>query len=137
VVFLTAKSGNEDRIRSLTSGAIEYIPKPFAVNDLKLRIAAILKNIEEQTEWQVEEMKRSLIEILSKSGKSGKIKDDYIFLKCRELGFAQRETEVAVLYSTGMSYKEIANRLFISEKTVSSHIQRILAKTNTNNRLIF
>lgn len=41
-VFLTAKSGISEEIRGLSSGAIDYIQKPFAVEALKARIKALL-----------------------------------------------------------------------------------------------
>jgi DNA-binding response OmpR family regulator len=43
VIFLTAKSLKEDRIEGLTIGADDYITKPFSVEELLLRIRAVLK----------------------------------------------------------------------------------------------
>ncbi len=43
VLFLTAKSMIEDRIRGLAAGGDDYLPKPFALRELLLRVAAILK----------------------------------------------------------------------------------------------
>ncbi len=43
VIFLTAKSLKEDRIEGLTIGADDYITKPFSVEELMLRIRAVLK----------------------------------------------------------------------------------------------
>ena len=42
-----------------------------------------------------------------------------------ERGLTERQTEVLKLRATGKSYKEIAATLFLSEKTVSSHLVRI------------
>ena len=46
VIFLTAKSLKEDRIEGLTIGADDYITKPFSVEELLLRIRAVLKRSE-------------------------------------------------------------------------------------------
>jgi DNA-binding NarL/FixJ family response regulator len=46
----------------------------------------------------------------------------------------RREQEVLLLLSEGLGQMEIASRLFISEKTVGSHIQHILAKLGVRSR---
>jgi DNA-binding response OmpR family regulator len=45
IIFLTAKSLNEDRIKGLKLGADDYISKPFQMEELILRIEAILKRV--------------------------------------------------------------------------------------------
>jgi len=43
IVFLTAKSLKEDRIKGFNYGCDDYITKPFSTEELSLRIKAILK----------------------------------------------------------------------------------------------
>jgi DNA-binding response OmpR family regulator len=43
ILFLTAKSLTEDKIRGFKSGADDYLTKPFSFDELDLRIKAILK----------------------------------------------------------------------------------------------
>ena len=47
---------------------------------------------------------------------------------------AKREVEVAHLVAEGLSNKQIAGRLFISEATVASHIRHIMDKLGVNSR---
>ena len=47
---------------------------------------------------------------------------------------SEREREVAQLAAAGLRNKEIAQRLFISEETVKSHIRSIFNKTNIDRR---
>ena len=49
-------------------------------------------------------------------------------------GLSDREREVARLAAEGLRNKEIAQRLFISEETVKSHIRSIFNKTNIDRR---
>jgi DNA-binding response OmpR family regulator len=48
IVFLTGQSLKEDRIRGLTLGADDYLTKPFSMEELYLRIRAILKRVKVQ-----------------------------------------------------------------------------------------
>lgn len=43
IIFLTARSLKEDRIKGFRTGADDYITKPFSTEELKLRIEAILR----------------------------------------------------------------------------------------------
>ena len=43
ILFLTAKTKDEDKISGLTAGADDYLGKPFNVDELLLRIKAILR----------------------------------------------------------------------------------------------
>jgi len=43
IIFLTAKAMKEDRIKGLKLGADDYVTKPFSIEELTLRIKAVLK----------------------------------------------------------------------------------------------
>jgi DNA-binding NarL/FixJ family response regulator len=49
-------------------------------------------------------------------------------------GLTPREAEVLSLIAAGLSNSEIAERLFVSEGTVKSHINRIFAKIDARDR---
>ena len=46
-----------------------------------------------------------------------------------------RETEVLRMVAKGMSYKQIAERLFLSHRTVQNHVQNTLRKLQMHNRV--
>jgi DNA-binding response OmpR family regulator len=43
ILMLSARSEIADRVRGLDSGADDYLPKPFAVAELRARVAALLR----------------------------------------------------------------------------------------------
>jgi DNA-binding CsgD family transcriptional regulator len=53
----------------------------------------------------------------------------------RKYGLSPRETEVAALIVDGRSYQETADSLFISIKTVKTHISRVYEKTACPNKV--
>ena len=51
-----------------------------------------------------------------------------------EFGITRRESEIVALVALGLSNKEIAVRLYVSEATVKTHMYRILRKAGVGNR---
>lgn len=49
-------------------------------------------------------------------------------------GLSNREAEVAELVTQGLSNKEVANQLFVTEKTVKFHLTNIYKKMNLKSR---
>ena len=48
IIFLTARSMTEDKITGLTIGGDDYIPKPFSMEELLLKIKIFLKRSQSQ-----------------------------------------------------------------------------------------
>lgn len=55
VLFLTAKGKDEDKIEGFRAGADDYLSKPFNMEELQLRIQAILRRVQEPEEAAEEE----------------------------------------------------------------------------------
>ena len=47
----------------------------------------------------------------------------------------ERETEILKMVAKGMSYKQIAERLVLSHRTVQNHVQNTLRKLQMHNRV--
>jgi two-component system response regulator RpaA len=45
ILFLTAKAKDDDKIEGFRAGADDYLTKPFNMEELKLRVAAILRRV--------------------------------------------------------------------------------------------
>jgi len=54
--------------------------------------------------------------------------------RLRELGITPREREILELIATGLSNREIAERLFVSENTVKTHSSRLFDKLSAKRR---
>jgi DNA-binding CsgD family transcriptional regulator len=54
--------------------------------------------------------------------------------RLRELGITPREREILELIANGLSNREIAERLFVSENTVKTHSSRLFDKLSAKRR---
>jgi DNA-binding NarL/FixJ family response regulator len=54
--------------------------------------------------------------------------------KVKELEITSREYEVLQAISEGLSNKEIASKLFLSESTIKTHVSNLLVKLNAKRR---
>ena len=54
--------------------------------------------------------------------------------KLRELGITRRELEILELIASGLSNREIAEKLFVSENTVKTHSSRLFDKLSAKRR---
>jgi DNA-binding response OmpR family regulator len=86
ILFLSAKSLVEDKIRGLSLGADDYITKPFSIDELVLRMEVFLKRSSIQS---------PIPESLFKMGNlTIDFKNQCIFLPDRTIELTQRENEL-------------------------------------------
>lgn len=56
ILFLTARTRDEDKIAGLMAGADDYLCKPFNIDELLLRIQAVLRRTRNQKKRKIEDM---------------------------------------------------------------------------------
>ncbi|AKA35296.1 response regulator transcription factor [Flagellimonas lutaonensis] len=54
--------------------------------------------------------------------------------KMKELGISEREYEVLLEISNGLSNREIGEKLFVSESTIKTHVSNLLVKLDAKRR---
>ena len=62
---------------------------------------------------------------------AGFVRDD---AACERLGITERELEVLALIAQGLSTREMADRIHVSENTVKTHASRVFAKLGARRR---
>lgn len=53
VLMITAKDATEDIVTALSSGADDYIVKPFKLREVEARIAAVMRRVHPPAHWRV------------------------------------------------------------------------------------
>ncbi len=107
VIFLTAYGSITQSVQAIKAGAVDFLTKPVEGNLLLERVReAMSQNLQHQ---EHSEHHRELLARLS--------------------SLTAREQEVMALAVTGLTNKEIAQRLNISHRTVEIHRARVMHKT--------
>ncbi len=105
ILFVSGdRTDSLDRVAGLLLGGDDYLVKPFATEELLARIRVLLRRLAERKG-------------------NGHHKP-----------LTMREHEVLKLLADGFDQRQIAERLVISRKTVSTHIERILTKLDVHSR---
>lgn len=131
IIMLTAKSSDEDIINGLSLGADDYVPKPFSVAELILRVKAVLRRasvgIESERVLEIDGAVR--IDLDNLSGVNGD----------EPLSFTRRESEILRYLSAHsdrpVSREELLNKVWgyarnaaIETRTVDIHIAKLRRK---------
>jgi DNA-binding NarL/FixJ family response regulator len=113
-------------LTAVRSGALGYVLEDASAED----VVAAIRNVEQGTAVCPPRMARVLF--------------DYIVSRATELpnhrmraqlGLTRREQQLVPLISRGLTNKEIATQLNLSEQTVKNHVHRILRKVGVDDRL--
>ena len=131
-IFLSAKSARNDRLQGLKLGAIDFIQKPFSFRELAIKIESILVHAGKQKRAVISSALTALAG--PESSRLRPTTDDFE-KNCQLYNLTAREKDIAKLICEGYKYKEIGDTLFISERTVTKHVQNIFEKVEVSNKI--
>ncbi|GFI23222.1 sensory transduction protein regX3 [Lachnospiraceae bacterium] len=132
VIFLTAKSAVDDRIKGLKLGADDYITKPFQVGELIARVEAVLRRYGKSGK----KMSLADVEIDLESRivrKAGKFVT--LTVKEYELLVVLMQNKNVALYRDRLYERVWGEELTGDTRTLDSHIQRLRKKLNWEDRI--
>ena len=131
IIFLTAKTDQNDLLTGFSAGGDDYIPKPFSINEVIARVRAVLKRTERTAE------NNDFIEV-------GAVRIDsvrkIVYVEGEPITFSKKEFEVLSLLASHpgeiYSREDIINELwkdapYVLDRTVDVHIARIRSKLGT------
>ncbi|PSN19315.1 DNA-binding response regulator [filamentous cyanobacterium CCP5] len=136
VIFLTAHTNTQDRVRGYQLGCDVYLAKPFELPE----IAAIVRNLLEraqlmQAAWaQQVALNTAQQRAMAAVNRDEAILDPLLGLAGSGPDLTNREQDVLVLISDGLSNAQIGDRLYLSPRTVEKYVSSLLRKTDTSNR---
>ena len=116
IIALTSVIEDDRVFNAIHAGAMGYLLKDTQASELVQRIKAANRG---EVQLHPEAAKRLIREVRSPDSPE-KLTD--------------RETEVLKLIARGLSNKDIATRLVVSEKTVKTHVSNLLTKLNLPSR---
>jgi NarL family two-component system response regulator LiaR len=120
VIVLTSFADDDKVFPAIKAGAISYLLKDVSPEDLAHAIRAAQRN-----------------EAVLHPEVAAKLMQEFSAPRANEAPVDQltaREMDVLRLVAKGMSNKEIADKLIISEKTVKTHLSNILSKLHLADR---
>jgi DNA-binding NarL/FixJ family response regulator len=128
VLMLTTFDDEEYIVRSLQAGAIGYLLKDIPADDLAQAVKLTHAGI-----YQLDPAVAGVLVGQLTTDRS-KIQDDSIDMVV-EHDLTERELEVLKLIATGMTNREIAATLMVSEGTVKNHVSNILSSLGLRDRI--
>lgn len=126
ILLLTLSIDESIIFEALKAGAKGYISKDAGISELVKAVYTVHKG----EMWIQRKMVSRFFDLVNSPEACGLVQN-----RKTEEGLTQRQQEVLLCLAKGYSNKEIAEALFISEKTVKSHLSSVFRKLNVSRRL--
>jgi len=114
-------------LQSVRQGAIGYVLKDASATEVATAVRAVINN--------AAFCPQGLLLTLFEAVAQRRPVDPTARVK-RELGLSRREQQLIQMIGEGLTNKEIAGRLNLSEQTVKNHVHRMLRKVGVTDRLM-
>jgi len=130
IIMLTAKSQEEDKIKGLSSGADDYVTKPFSIPELMARVKTNLRRAplfeEKEKIITFEDISMDLVERKVKRG------NNYLHLSPTEFRLLRMlMREPGKVFSREVLLKSVwGENIFVESRTVDVHIRRLRKNLN-------
>lgn len=130
IIFLTARSNENDVLTGFSVGADDYIAKPFSIRELQARVNTILKRAGKK-----ESENDSTVMVLGNIGLDNKTKR--LIINDRKIELTKKEFEILLLLAKNQgrifSREEILSRIWaddviVTDRTVDVNITRLRKK---------
>ncbi|HUB70398.1 MAG TPA: response regulator transcription factor, partial [Acidimicrobiales bacterium] len=121
VVVLTTYADDESVLAALAAGAKGYLTKGASKEDIRRALEAAVAG-------------QAILDTSVQSALVNAARSRPVRPATLPDGLTDREAEVLGLIAQGLSNAEIAERLFVAESTVKTHINRVFAKTGSRDR---
>jgi two-component system NarL family response regulator len=123
IVMLTISEADDDLFEAIKSGASGYLLKSQSAEEL----LALVREVER---GEAAFSPGLAARILQEFGRQASALEE----RRRTAGISEREREVLTLVAQGLKYKEVAAKLFLSERTIKHHMGQILERLHLKNR---
>lgn len=136
IVFLTAKTTENDMLTGFSVGGDDYISKPFSIKEVTARVKAILKRSAQNVEFQ---------NVLDFDGMSVNLNTKELFIDGELVPLTKTEFNLLALLGSSsgkiLSRDEILDKVwsgdvYVLERTVDVHITRLRKKLGNYGRFI-
>ncbi len=124
VVMLTISEEDEHLFEAIKCGAHGYLSKKVEPEEFRALLEGVFRGEAPLSRSTAARILKEFAERTAKNSVTTPLED-----------LTAREKEVLQLLATGLTNKEIGNKLEIAENTVKNHLKNILAKLHLQNRV--
>ncbi len=129
ILMLSARTGEDDRVRSLELGADDFIPKPFSVRELLARVARHLKRSEISTTKEKDTIQVGRVTIFPTQYRAEISGQEVRLTKTEFELISHLSLRVGVVVERDTLMKEIIGyERYLSDRTIDTHMKNLRKK---------